>query len=286
MTRCIKLTFKTPYTALEGDLVDGACYELMEQGALGTAVEEPPLLSCFVEPNDAIVTRMIECAHGLELTLHSREEVVQQNWSEQCPDLWLPIEAGHFKILPVQSLQDTHAVAPGTIKIIPGLGFGTGHHPTTRMILTVLSRLRTTQALSSRRALDIGTGSGILAIAAAELFGVEVDAIDIDTAALVNAQDNCELNSTRNSVHLSTTPIEDLAGEYDLILGNLYGEVLIKMVPEVARLAAPGSTVILSGITDLVRNLVVDAYSQEGRLKIVEEYAEDGWVCLVLKSTT
>jgi ribosomal protein L11 methyltransferase len=154
------------------------------------------------------------------------------------------------------------------------------------MILTVLSRLRTTQALSSRRALDIGTGSGILAIAAAELFGVEVDAIDIDTAALVNAQDNCELNSTRNSVHLSTTPIEDLAGEYDLILGNLYGEVLIKMVPEVARLAAPGSTVILSGITDLVRNLVVDAYSQEGRLKIVEEYAEDGWVCLVLKSTT
>jgi ribosomal protein L11 methyltransferase len=284
VTGCTKLTFKTPYSALEGDLLDGACYELMEQGALGTTVESPPLLSCFVDSDEVTVARFVHVAEGLGLTLQDRQEVTQQNWSEQCPELWLPIQAGDIKILPVQSPDDSQVVSPNTLKIIPGLGFGTGHHPTTRMILTVLSQLKTTNALCPKSALDIGTGSGILAIAATKLFDIEVQAIDIDAAALNNARDNCELNSALRTVHLSSTPIEAMRGEYDLIIGNLYGEVLIQMVPDVSRLAARDCTVILSGITDLVRNLVVEAYSQEGRWRIAEEYVEDGWVCLLLKS--
>ncbi len=282
MTACIKLIFETPYSALEGDLVDGACYELMNCGALGTSVEEAPFLSCFVASKRSDEDAIIECAENLGLVLRSREEVVEKNWSEQCPELWLPIEAGQLKILPVQSPEDTQTTPPGTLKIIPGLGFGTGHHPTTRMILTVLGNLQASRALAPRRALDIGTGSGILAIAATKLFGVDVDAIDIDAAALMNAQDNCELNSTRNTVHLSTTPLADIQGTYELIIGNLYGEVLISMARDVSRLATPHCTVILSGITDLVRNLVVEAYCDQERWTIVEEYSEDGWVCLVL----
>lgn len=284
MTRCTKLTFRTPYSALEGDLLDGACYELMEQGALGTTVELPPLLNCFVDSDEVTVNRFVHFAEGLGLTLQDRQEVIQQNWSEQCPELWLPIQAGNINILPVQSPDDTQAVSSDTLKIIPGLGFGTGHHPTTRMILTVLSQLETINALCPKSALDIGTGSGILAIAATKLFEIEVQAIDIDAAALNNARDNCELNSTLDTVHLSATPIEEMCGEYDLIIGNLYGEVLIQMAPEISRLAARDCTVILSGITDLVRNLVVEAYTQDGRWTITEEYVEDGWVCLLLKS--
>lgn len=283
VTRCTKLTFRTPFSTLEGDLLDGVCYELMQYGALGTSVEAPPLLSCFVESNESTVNRFVQFAESLGLTLQDCEEVTQQNWSEQCPELWLPIQAGDIKILPVQSPDDTQAVSPDTLKIIPGLGFGTGHHPTTRMILTVLSQLKTTEALCPKRALDIGTGSGILAIAATRLFGIEVQAFDIDPAALENARDNCALNSTLDTVHLSTTPIEEMRGEYDLIIGNLYGEVLIQMAPEVSRLAAADCTVILSGITDLVRNLVVEAYTQDDRWTIIEEYVEDGWVCLLLK---
>jgi ribosomal protein L11 methyltransferase len=283
VTKSTKLTFRTPYSALEGDLLDGACYELMEFGALGTTVEAPPLLSCFVESNESTVNRFVQFAESLGLSLQERQEVTQRNWSEQCPELWLPIQAGGIKILPVQSPDDTQAVSSDTLKIIPGLGFGTGHHPTTRMILTVLSQLKTTEALCPKSALDIGTGSGILAIAATRLFGIEVQAFDIDAAALENARDNCELNSTLDTVHLSTTPIEEMRGEYDLIIGNLYGEVLIQMAPEVSRLAAPDCTVLLSGITDLVRNLVVEAYTQDDRWTIIEEYVEDGWVCLLLK---
>jgi ribosomal protein L11 methyltransferase len=284
VTTCTKLTFKTPYSAIEGDLLDGACYELMEHGALGTTVEMPPLLSCFVESNELTVENFIQFAKDLGLTLQDRQEVTQQNWSEQCPELWLPIQAGDIKILPVQSPADTQAVSPDTLKIIPGLGFGTGHHPTTRMILTVLSQLKTAGNFTPTSALDIGTGSGILAIAATRLFNIEVQAFDIDPAALLNARDNCELNSTLDTVHLSTTPIEEMRGEYDLIIGNLYGEVLIQMAPEVSRLAARKCTVVLSGITDLVRNLVVEAYTQGDRWTIIEEYVEDSWVCLVLRS--
>lgn len=284
MTRYTKLTFISPYSALEGDLIDGACYELMEQGALGTTVESSPLLSCFVDSDEVTVNRFVHFAEGLGLTLQERQEVIQQNWSEQCPELWLPIQAGNIKILPVPSPDDTQAVFSDTLKIIPGLGFGTGHHPTTRMILSVLSQLKTTGALSPGNALDIGTGSGILAIAATRLFGIDVQAFDIDPAALENARDNCELNSTLDTVHLSTTPIEEMRGEYDLIIGNLYGEVLIQMAPEISRLAARDCTLILSGITDLVRNLVVEAYTQDDRWTILEEYVEGGWVCLLLKS--
>ncbi len=284
MTRCTKLTFMSPYAALEGDLLDGACYELMEHGALGTSVETPPLLSCFVESNELAVSRLVRFAESLGLTLQDRQEVLQQNWSQQCTELWVPIQAGHIKVLPVQSPEDLQEVAPDTLKIIPGLGFGTGHHPTTRMILTVLSQLSTSGRYRPRSALDIGTGSGILAIAATRLFSIKVQAIDIDAAALDNARDNCELNFTLDTVHLSTTPIEELVGPFDLIIGNLYGEVLIHMVPDISRLAARDCTVILSGITDLVRNLVVEAYTQDERWTIVEEYVEDGWVCLHLES--
>lgn len=282
MTNCIKLTFKTPYSNLEGDLLDGACYELMQEGAVGTAVETPPFLCCFVEPNEDAVARVTSYAHSMGLTLHSREDLAQQSWSDRCPELWQQIDAGGLRILPVESPEDKQAVSSSTLKIIPGLGFGTGHHPTTRMILTVLSQLHTAGTPSPKRVLDIGTGSGILAIAAAKLFGVAVDAIDIDTAALENAADNCRLNSTDRYVHLSSTPIQEVYGKYDLIVGNLYGEVLNSMEPEVARLAGSGCTLILSGITDLVRNLVVEAYTRNDRWRIAEEYCEDGWVCLVL----
>jgi ribosomal protein L11 methyltransferase len=151
------------------------------------------------------------------------------------------------------------------------------------MILTVLSQLHADRVLAPTRVLDVGTGSGILAIAAARLFRVVVDAIDIDTSALDNARDNCMLNSSLDTVHLSATPIEHLTGSYDLILGNLYGEVLVTMEPQMKRLAAKHCTIILSGITDLVRNIVVEEYTRDNLWHVTHEYSEDGWVCLILQ---
>lgn len=285
MTRSVQLIFKAPYSTLEGDQLDGTCYELMQAGALGTAVETPPLLSCFVEPNESSIARILECALLAGLTLQERREVTEENWSAGCPELWVPIQAGRLEVLPVESPDDRQVVGSNTLKIIPGLGFGTGHHPTTRMILTVLSQLHADSLVTPTRVLDVGTGSGILAIAANKLFGIDVDAIDIDASALDNARDNCILNGSREMVHLSTMPIEHLTSRYDLILGNLYGEVLVTMAPQIKRLAAPNCTILLSGITDLVRNIVVEEYTRDDLWYIVQEYSEDSWVCLILQAS-
>jgi ribosomal protein L11 methyltransferase len=151
------------------------------------------------------------------------------------------------------------------------------------MVLTELAELVTRQKPPPvTSVLDFGTGSGILAIAAALLCKLRVDAIDIDQGAIENARDNAILNNVSHLLALSTTPIEHLSGRYDLILANVYGEVLMSLSKEVTRLALPGAIAILSGITEIVWDQVWETYSQLG-WSLVSDRSETGWVCAVLQ---
>jgi ribosomal protein L11 methyltransferase len=153
------------------------------------------------------------------------------------------------------------------------------------MILSVLSDISSDPHYTSPSAIfDLGTGSGILAIAAAKLFAVPVIANDIDSHAVQNAQENSLLNRLESFITTTTTPTEAIAGQFELIIANVYGEVLIQLAPQVSRLSAPGATLILSGITELVCDSVIDAYtSSADTWRIEQELSEGGWVCLVLK---
>jgi ribosomal protein L11 methyltransferase len=131
--------------------------------------------------------------------------------------------------------------------------------------------------------LDLGTGSGILAIAAAKLFGSPVEAIDIDPMAIENARDNTAMNGVDNLIELSTKPLQELSGPYDLILANVYGEVLVQLASEVSRVAQPHATIIMSGITELVWNQVYTAYCSTLKWRVEDETSENGWVCAVLR---
>ncbi|MEJ2155324.1 MAG: 50S ribosomal protein L11 methyltransferase [Desulfobacteraceae bacterium] len=135
------------------------------------------------------------------------------------------------------------------IKLAGGTAFGGGDHPTTRMILRGLDLVLERQsALSSDRALDIGTGTGVLAIAAAVLGFVRVDAVDIDPAACYEAKQNTMLNSVEQCVHISQNPIDPLSTvRYDLILANLRPPTIIELIPVMMALSASRSLWIISG---------------------------------------
>jgi ribosomal protein L11 methyltransferase len=265
------------------DLFDGVCADLVELGAAGTAVDRAPEITCYLEGDQAKVDAFIQGLTRLGCSLRSQHQVKHENWTGACPDVWEPITAGPITVVPVESPSDNRAAPPGAIRIIPGLGFGTGHHSTTRMVLTAFAELVTRPSpLAPTSVLDFGTGSGILAIAVALLCKLHVDAIDIDQGAIENAQDNAALNHVSNLLSLSTTPIEQLRGPYDLILANVYGEVLMSQSAEVTRLASPGATAILSGITEIVWGQVWETYSGLGWV-LVSEQSESGWMCAVLQ---
>lgn len=275
----------SPDPALSSEEIDEACCELIEGGASGTTIEASGAISCFVSGGAEEVSKIEALATQYRLVIKSRSKVEEENWNEQCSELWQPVSAGALTVLPVEGVKDREDVDARTIRIIPGQGFGTGHHPTTRMILETLSRHSTNVARSDLSIFDLGTGSGILAIAAAKLLNRPVVAIDNDPYAITNAIDNVSLNGLSHLITPSTTPIEEIPGPFHLILANLYGEVLVTLAPHVDRLTQPGALTFMSGITELVRDAVVDAYVSNGTWGIEDEQSDSGWHCLVLRKS-
>lgn len=269
---------------LSADEFDGLCADLIDCGAAGTAVDRAPEITCYLEGDQTKVDRFIAAAVKLHCTLLSVSQVAEENWTGACPDVWEPIHAGELVVVPVESLADDRPAPPGALRIIPGLGFGTGHHTTTRMVLAALcDYAHQSRAQPPRRVFDLGTGSGILAIAAARLLQVPVEGNDIDTGAIDNARDNIQLNAVADTVHVSTEPLEQFTGPYDLILANLYGEVLMKLAPELHRISCPGTTAILSGITEIVWDQVWQVYGTQCGWKLTSEQSDSGWMCAVIQ---
>jgi ribosomal protein L11 methyltransferase len=175
------------------------------------------------------------------------------------------------------------------IDIEPGMAFGTGTHPTTRLCLRTLEKALTGVYDLPRRGkrtpysvLDVGMGSGILSIAAAKLGARHVMGIDIDQRALDNARENIRINKLRGRVRMRKTTIAQIGGQFDLIVANIDAKTMVEMKFPLMDRVAVGGTLILSGVlegeVDLVRKLFPD-----GPFTVVEVSKEDDWACVVLK---
>ncbi len=165
-----------------------------------------------------------------------------------------------------------------TIIIEPAMGFGSGHHATTRLCLAALQRLD----LRGCRVLDVGTGSGVLALAAVRLGAAGVIAIDVDADALENARGNAALNGSPPAVEFRQCDFRHEAGlAGDVVLANLTGAMLTSGAASLVRTVARGGALILSGITseerDSVYRVFSDAFSAEWSAE------EDGWCCALLR---
>ena len=235
-------------------------------------------------PDEADLRAQVALAAGNKAAVAlSIERVAPADWVKESLSRLQPVRAGRFV---VHGAHDRARVKPNDIgiEIEAALAFGTGHHGTTRGCLLALDDLA--KRWRPRRVLDIGTGSGVLAIAAARIFRTRVVASDIDRQALVAARGNVRFNRAANFVTLlRAAGIKSAIARhapYDLIFANILLGPLTRLAVPLARLAGPGATVVLSGLLPAHANAALAIYRAQG-LVLERRILLDGWATLVLR---
>lgn len=210
---------------------------------------------------------------------------------EQPPGTWLEAAATRGPPIPVGSFfvhpDPDDPLPPDRIPILieAGLAFGSGEHSTTRLCLLALSRLA--RDLRRGRVLDLGCGSGILAIAAAKLAPCRVWAVDNDPIAVRVAQENVRRNGVAGWVRVLASeglarPELQNAAPFDLVLANILADPLVELAPRLARTLAPGGRLVLSGFLERQAPAVAEAYTAHGLLRVAR-LAAPPWAALVLR---
>jgi ribosomal protein L11 methyltransferase len=209
----------------------------------------------------------------------SARRIVDPGWATLWMKRFGPFRVGRrFLIVPPWK----RAAEPGrtTIVVQPAQAFGTGHHPTTAGALRALESIVIAHAPKS--ILDAGTGSGILAIAAALLGhrSAEMIAIDIDPTALENARANAHLNGVEKSIRFSSVPLASIHRHFDLIMANILSGTLIELAPHLKRIVAPGGRLILGGFLADEADEVLIHYRSP--LRCLSRKTHRGWTTLVM----
>ncbi len=213
-----------------------------------------------------------------------REELPDIDWVAKSLEGLKPVRAGRFLVHGSHD-RDERRIGDIAIEIDAGQAFGTGHHGTTAGCLEMLDNVLRSSKV--RNVLDLGTGSGVLAIAANRIAKVPVLATDIDPIAVKVARENARINQVASGIVFAAAPgfhhrsFKD-HGPFDLIIANILAKPLMKLAPELARNLAPGGTVILSGILASQRWKVLSAYNAQ-KLAHVRTIWREGWVTIVLK---
>jgi len=197
-------------------------------------------------------------------------EVPEQDWVRLTQAQFAPVDiTPEFWIVP--TWHEPPAQANTVIRLDPGLAFGTGTHPTTRMCLRWIAR-HGAQGLG--RVLDYGCGSGILAIGAAKFGARDIDAVDIDEAAV----DATRLNAEANGVTLHAGLPEQVQGQYQTVLANILATPLKVLAPLLCSRVAPGGALVLAGILERQAEELRQAYAPYASLSVAD--AEDGWILM------
>jgi len=230
----------------------------------------------YTDPPDVLYLSRIA---GHSITV---EPLPDQDWIRLSQEGLPPVRAGRFFVYGAHDAgQVPHGVIP--IKIEAGLAFGTGHHETTALCLEVLSDVARERGF--RNVLDLGTGTGLLAIGAAKLWKRAVLASDIDPVAVEVARDNAIANGTGPLVRAVVAdglanPILARAAPYDLLIANILAGPLTKLAPDIVKSLAPGAVLVLSGLLNNQEKLVASFYRD---LRYVGARRAGPWSALVFE---
>ena len=256
---------------IEPDAREAVEYALMEAGALGTEATDTRVTAYFSDiPNrESVRSELFEALRIYNLPSSSvidmsLREVEDRDWLEEWKKSWQPVEVGGFIIAPPWTeLDAVHDRI--VIRIEPGMAFGTGTHETTRLCLAAIDKY-----FEGGSFLDVGTGTGILAIAAAKMFpDARVEACDTDADAIDIARENAKANGVH--IEFRVGSVEDTTPSADLVCANLTADVIVKILPDL--IAVTCGKLILSGILETQLELI----ATEG------EITQDGeWVAIVV----
>ncbi|MYZ46937.1 50S ribosomal protein L11 methyltransferase [Propylenella binzhouense] len=286
------MILKATFTAPEPEARRiAACLEReFEDGAVPVALFEEPerrfTVDLYFEAGepDAVAAMVGDRLAANGIAARPEVEVLPEaDWIAEGLKALQPVEAGRFVI---HGSHDRATVRPGrvAIEIEAGQAFGTGHHGTTAGCLAVLDRL--TRARRFENPLDLGTGSGVLAIALAKVLRVPVLATDIDPVAIRVARENAALNRVAPLANfVAAGGMQHGAirrrAPFDLIVANILAEPLMRLAPAIAGALAPNGVLVLSGLLRHQRERVVAAYALQG-LRLDSARIFEGWAVLVL----
>ncbi len=265
-------------------------YGLMEAGALGTETSDADanvVVFGYYETRPEIETvraalenalRIYNLAPAALIDLNVRE-VADRDWLTEWKKDWQPVEIGRFIVAPPWS--ESPAIACGpldnriTIFIEPGMAFGTGTHETTRLCLKAIEK-----HFRGGSFLDVGTGTGILAMAAAKMFPAgRVEACDTDAAAIEIAKENARLNGVGDQITFRVGTVDQQTLSADLVCANLTAPVIVELLPSL--LGATCGRLVLSGLLDSQVELVRSRLLELGAT--TPEIDQDGeWIAIVI----
>jgi ribosomal protein L11 methyltransferase len=245
-----------------------------------TAIQEPDdssILRAFfntAESRDA-AARALATSFGSHLFVQSLN-IEDEDWAARSQADLRAITIGRIVIAPPWDVEGSDPLF--TVLVIPSMGFGTAHHATTRLALKALQEF----PLEGRTALDVGCGSGVLALAAVKLGADSAIGIDTDPDALTNAAENLALNQLIGRVRFEEGDFREISSRADIVMANLTGALLERSAAKLAALVKPQGHLIVSGIMESEGASVLTAL--QGFLELRQTDQEDEWLCAIYKS--
>lgn len=251
-----------------GDDVELLAAQLWSAGALGVWDQGADLVAWFP-------ARDVDAPPGGTWSVEP-----DRDWQAEWKATIGPVRAGRFEIVPTW-LADDHTPRPDELTIVldPGRAFGSGHHATTTLCLELLQDVdrELDGGLRDTRVLDVGTGTGILAIGAALLGAREVVAVDVDREAVEVTVENAARNGLSLDARVGSADLDDRT--YDVVLANLVTDTVVALADDLVARVRPGGWLIASGIADDRRERAVDALTTAG-LEAPTSVSRDGWTAL------
>lgn len=270
------------YSALEEEVEQIAHIDIIDEDLLKKD-RNKALIHIYLEPdvNPAEALAFLSERYtdeGIEHTLDTAA-TMDEDWRNNWKKFFNPSPVGERLLIRPTWRDDFDAGDRAVLNIDPGLAFGTGSHETTRLCLEMIERYLKAGA----EVLDVGCGSGILAIAALLLGAERAVGVDIDETAVRTAAENAELNGVADKFTVLCGDLtEKISGKYDLIVANIVADAIISLSKGVKEFMKDDTVYIMSGIIDTRGDEVVNALSRD--FEIIERVEDGGWVCLAAKS--
>ncbi len=266
-------------------------FALLESGALGTEIsmsvkdKDAPLrtvVGYFNEQTELRPKLRLKLDEALQIygftpdavTAIRWQEVEQRDWLEEWKKGWQPVESGKFIVAPTWS-EIADAPDKIIIRIEPGMAFGTGTHETTRLCLAAIGKY-----FAGGSFLDVGTGTAVLAIAAARMFPESnIEACDTDAEAVQIARENAGLNNTAGRIKFYDGSITGGTAEFDFVCANLTADVIIPLLPLLVEKSR--EILVLSGILAEQKESVVNKLNELGQHQFAVDQLEE-WISIVV----